>query len=945
MYRVLLLTLVSLALIGFYSLQAQVSITESYRVLDGSDDAEEKVNDGSIDLGSTDLELTMESSEQIIGIRFANIQIPQGATINNAFIQFAVDETDNAPTDLVFHGELVPNSTTFTPENFNISSRPLTNASVNWDMVPVWDVVNAAGPDQQTPDLSLIVSEIVSQDNWSIGNALSIIISGTGKRTSISRNKDEQLSAVLVVNYEVTEFPIQNYPIREQSLWRYDDTDTPLDTVNWTELEFDDSSWAFGQGKFGYGDGDENTTLDFGADPDLKTPTYYFRKVFNVEDPSSIDSISLNILRDDGAVVYINGREVMRTNMPDGPIDFNTLAVSAIAGADESVYNEFRILPNFDQGLNVIAVELHQASLNSSDIGFDLSTSAEVKLPPAIQVIHNASDPSLSLVSVFVDPFNTGNFINFTGSTPFPFRAATEFLTELPAGTHGLAIAPFGTNDFEWSATTITIEDNKRYVVVATGVRDPSMFESTVNSESDMAFNLLITEVPQRSEIEADEAFLVMDHGVTDLPNVRLIAPGVGDATADLPTGLPLNFILIGGGVPAFDFPLVLLTDNTAEEVFSEHSLPLASRAGQVFTVLVSGFFTAEGDPISDANFGVFYVPEEGGFFLPLDAPIPAQPGSIEIIHDSPDPDLSEVDIYVNGDKAISNLRHRSSTGRIPIPAGEVRVAVSPGGTVVDTAWSAVTIFIDSDINPNTLLIEGFDYTAAAFGARNTVPFENPNNPDVSFGLALADGRTETTDSANTDFIVFHGGIDAPMIDIYVDGQFVPLVNDISFGQFSGTYVSLPANNLYQINLTDPNDNATIIKAYRLDLTGLEGTVLTLFASGQLLPEDPDFGLYVTGNTEGPGDTLEEVILSSVSDLRGVGIEIFPNPTSDFISLKSESHEGDWYILDGHGRTILKQPFVSGHLNSINIGHLPAGSYLIRIEMDGNYYATPIIKK
>ena len=87
-----------------------------------------------------------------------------------------------------------------------------------------------------------------------------------------------------------------------------------------------------------------------------------------------------DVLRDDGVVVYVNGKEAFRQNMPTGVIGHKTLASSAISGSDETAYFRNKTGNLLNDGLNVIAVELHQASLNSSDLSFDMEVGFE--LPP-----------------------------------------------------------------------------------------------------------------------------------------------------------------------------------------------------------------------------------------------------------------------------------------------------------------------------------------------------------------------------------------------------------------------------------------------------------------------------------------------------------------------------------------------------------------------------------
>ncbi len=170
-----------------------------------TDDAEEEAS-GAVDLNSSDLELTFDGSNQTVGIRFGAIPIPNGATILAASIQFTVDETPSDPTALVIQGESIDSAATFTSVDFSISSRPRTSASVPWNPAP-WPTTGAAGPDQQTPDLSTIVQEIVSRPGWAAGNSLAFIITGTGERVAESWDGDTSAAPNLSVLYTTTTPP------------------------------------------------------------------------------------------------------------------------------------------------------------------------------------------------------------------------------------------------------------------------------------------------------------------------------------------------------------------------------------------------------------------------------------------------------------------------------------------------------------------------------------------------------------------------------------------------------------------------------------------------------------------------------------------------------------------------------------------------------------------
>jgi chitodextrinase len=169
-----------------------------------------------------------------------------------------------------------------------------------------------------------------------------------------------------------------------RSTWRYLDNGSDQGTA-WRAPGFDDGGWAQGPAELGYGDGDEATVVSFGPNATLKPLTTYFRHTFQVANPATVGQMTLRVLRDDGAVVYLNGTEVARTNMPTGTITSTTIAAATADGAAEDTFFPFTVNPSLlVTGANTLAVEIHQRSRNSSDISFDLSLDADRQsAPPA----------------------------------------------------------------------------------------------------------------------------------------------------------------------------------------------------------------------------------------------------------------------------------------------------------------------------------------------------------------------------------------------------------------------------------------------------------------------------------------------------------------------------------------------------------------------------------
>ncbi len=153
------------------------------RIISSTDDREHYVG-GAIDsAGSSDLEMPYENagkgSPQVVGLRYVEVEVPKGANITNAFVEFACDETKDGslPVSLLITGELNPDPPTFTTD---IIGRTRTTAQV------VWDPANwtAAGQLDRTSDISSIITEIVNQDGWASGNALVLIIADNPNKPS-----------------------------------------------------------------------------------------------------------------------------------------------------------------------------------------------------------------------------------------------------------------------------------------------------------------------------------------------------------------------------------------------------------------------------------------------------------------------------------------------------------------------------------------------------------------------------------------------------------------------------------------------------------------------------------------------------------------------------------------------------------------------------------------
>lgn len=167
----------------------------------------------------------------------------------------------------------------------------------------------------------------------------------------------------------------------------YDKKEAPAD--DWLYNKFVDSNWGEGISPLGYGeDSIVKTNISFGDNPKNKDITKYFKKTFIIDDPYEHLMYTLKVQRDDGIVIYLNGKEIMRNNMPEGVASHNTKASSLIfSSSSESIVYTKQLSPDdFIAGVNVISASVHQARKTSSDCIFNLELEAydDPKLIPLL---------------------------------------------------------------------------------------------------------------------------------------------------------------------------------------------------------------------------------------------------------------------------------------------------------------------------------------------------------------------------------------------------------------------------------------------------------------------------------------------------------------------------------------------------------------------------------
>ncbi len=277
--------------------------------------------------------------------------------------------------------------------------------------------------------------------------------------------------------------------------WHYLDAGQVPSTTPGADWRVDDPGWtSSGPSQLGYGDGDEATVVSYiDTDPNQsgtqKNITTYFRKAFNVTDAAEVSTLSMRLLRDDGAIVFLNGAEVARSNLPTGPIGPTTAALQNINGSAEDLFHTFDIDPLLlVEGENVIAVEVHQDLSSSSDISFDFELTGVIGNPITtgglpllaginrieVQAYAGLAGTGALLDSTFIDVwYDDGASQNVSGDITSPTlwtAAAGPYVVTgdiVVVGAGALTIEP-GTTVFFNPGTGLTVRDGGQVVAEGT---------------------------------------------------------------------------------------------------------------------------------------------------------------------------------------------------------------------------------------------------------------------------------------------------------------------------------------------------------------------------------------------------------------------------------------------------------------------------------------------
>lgn len=342
--------------------QATYAVTS--RIEKGSDDVEEDSNNNSV---VTD-RLMLDLSEQIVGLRFKNLNIPKGAQIKTAYVQFWVSKTASNPVTVTIYGEKSDDSPTFISENGNVTSRAKTSEMVNWN-VPNWERWSNGGKNQQTDDLSLIIQEIVDRDNYTEDSSITLLFEGNNVNSRIAVSHEgyqeeerEGLAPKLFITYQGTN-PTISYPITttQNSIHHdgcatiiYDASKGNANLKNHfgaiyahtgiiTQNSTSQSDWKYDTD---WGDNSDKYKLNDLGNNKHQLVIENIREYYNVDPEEQIQKLNFVFRNEDGSITGkdLFGEDLFIDVVPENG-DCNTLTISTESKAEISAYNLI-IYPN-----------------------------------------------------------------------------------------------------------------------------------------------------------------------------------------------------------------------------------------------------------------------------------------------------------------------------------------------------------------------------------------------------------------------------------------------------------------------------------------------------------------------------------------------------------------------------------------------------------------------
>ncbi len=330
--------------------------------------------------------------------------------------------------------------------------------------------------------------------------------------------------------------------------WRPGTNEASAPVTAWRTVDFPDTQFASAPAPFWFGD-----VLPGGTQITGMQSVYgsiFLRRSFIVSNPSEVVSLRMGALVDDGFVAWINGNEVLRVNVPGSPGDAVGLATLATNAAEPVAFTEYTLpdgVQHLQTGTNVLAIQVFQSSLGSSDLGFDASLEAVPKDSVAPRVLRMDPVPG-STVEAFTA-------LTVTFSEPVTGVVAAHLLVN-GIGAKTVTTTPPASYRFEFPQPAygaVTVEWDSRLAVVDLA-EPPNRFDPAIEGNGGGSFQLVDHTPPTITGLLPASAATVRS---LDSVSVLFSEPVTGVEASDLlVNGVPATTVTaLGGSQFRFSFP------------------------------------------------------------------------------------------------------------------------------------------------------------------------------------------------------------------------------------------------------------------------------------------------------------------------------------------------------------------------------------------------------
>jgi len=541
-----------------------------------------------------------------------------------------------------------------------------------------------------------------------------------------------------------------------------------------------------------------------------------------------------------------------------------------------------------------------------------LPSYTEPKAP--LQFIHNSPNSQADSLDIWIDGKLAFNNLKFRNASAYVDQPAGRIIQIAVCAPNSLSpSSPIISSD-------VILTENEPIQVILSGMTQTAGYTPPTPAA------LHLYSPARIGSAVTGNTDLLFYNGSTDFGPVTLAetTTTIGTLTENLPYGVSDGYKEVLTANYAFE------VRNSSNEVVGTYDVPLSGYLmnNQSTTVMTSGFL----DKVANNNgpaFGIFLVPQKGGALITLLPYTPPTFAEFQVINNSADLVCDTLDIWVDGEKVIPDLRFRTSSRFLQVTAGsEVTIAVKPKGSASAENPMISGVFTPEAGKKYAFLIHGI-YSASGY------------NPIQPFDLTMIEGVRENASSGGmVDVMIIHQSTDAASPADFIESGGVWLLG-MTYGQHSG-YMQKPVAD-YSIGFR-PADSANPYKFYGLPVNemGLSGKTVMILTSGFFNPavnsNGEAFGLWAV--VPGGGKLVELSDVTGIEDhTPETSFSVYPNPAVDVVTLVSKQQlnaNAIVQVMNLTGQVMLRTmvSVVNGVAN-LQVSSLPSGSYLISMAVDG----------